>query len=582
MAMQPRAWMTSYLFSAWISHFIASIRRHSVISPEHRHLLILDGHNSHVILEVARLAKNVGLDLITLPSHTSHALQPLDVSVFKPFKQYFREYRDYWTSRNRDQSATKEVLAQWVSLGLRKALSVCNISSGFRRTGIYPLNSQAVDAHLTPSEVYRSHGRLDPADAPSSMEEAVIGDQEEETGDNQQTDGVEEGHDVPSGPAALYPLASSEQDIAADFSREPQAGTKHFFVGADPYGEAVDSDVAALDTEAPMPESITQFLQLPRFTPSASSHRRDPIVDFAKSVILTSSEYEEAAAIIITASEDATKEKQRQKQQREESKKRKLEEREEAMARRAASREEAQRLKDLKAAEKAETQPRRAAEREEAARVKAERAYQLAMARAEKAAQRSSRVDDLRFPRASRASETVEVRQNAEERLRARGCWTGESTSEGAALLHHNLQTSSSFAPVLHTPPYYPPVTAQPLHAQYFFPSPSSGFPSLSQFDVSPHSTRPITQNLNQFQVPASARSHRCNTSMRQEGGRLEEGPGTSRCNVTAARPSCAGKVGDGERGPQEVLERVREEARMTLRKIPAREKATGQARLEP
>ena len=211
MAMQPRAWMTSYLFSAWISHFIASIRRHSVISPEHRHLLILDGHNSHVTLEVARLAKNVGLDLITLPSHTSHALQPLDVSVFKPFKQYFREYRDYWTSRNRDQSATKEVLAQWVSLGLRKALSVCNISSGFRRTGIYPLNSQAVDAHLTPSEVYRSHGRLDPADAPSSMEEAVIGDQEEETGDNQQTDGVEEGHDVPSGPAALYPLASSDR-----------------------------------------------------------------------------------------------------------------------------------------------------------------------------------------------------------------------------------------------------------------------------------------------------------------------------------------------------------------------------------
>ena len=110
MAMQPRAWMTSYLFSAYISHFIASIRRHSVISLEHRHLLILDGNNPHVTLEVARLAKNVGLDLISLPSKTSHALQPLDVFVIKPFKQYLRKDRDYWTSRNIDQSATKEIL----------------------------------------------------------------------------------------------------------------------------------------------------------------------------------------------------------------------------------------------------------------------------------------------------------------------------------------------------------------------------------------------------------------------------------------------------------------------------------------
>ena len=122
--MQPRAWMTSYLFSVWISHYVASIRRHSLLSPEHRHLLIMDGH---VMLQVARLAKTVGLDLITLPSDTSHALQPLDVALFKPFKQFFREYKDYWMSRNLHQSASKEILAQWVSLALRKTLSISNI-----------------------------------------------------------------------------------------------------------------------------------------------------------------------------------------------------------------------------------------------------------------------------------------------------------------------------------------------------------------------------------------------------------------------------------------------------------------------
>jgi hypothetical protein len=43
------------------------------ISPEQRHLLILDSHNSHVTLDVAMEAKRVELDLLTLPSHTLQA-----------------------------------------------------------------------------------------------------------------------------------------------------------------------------------------------------------------------------------------------------------------------------------------------------------------------------------------------------------------------------------------------------------------------------------------------------------------------------------------------------------------------------
>lgn len=161
MAMQPRAWMTSYLFSAWISHFIECVRERHGISPERRHLLILDGHASHVTLDVVREARGAGLDLLTLPSHTSHDLQPLDVGVFKSFKQRFREYRDFWTSRHLGQPASKDILAQWVSLGLNKALSESNIRSGFRATGIWPFNRHAIDSQMTPSTAFReSSGRL--------------------------------------------------------------------------------------------------------------------------------------------------------------------------------------------------------------------------------------------------------------------------------------------------------------------------------------------------------------------------------------------------------------------------------------
>ena len=70
MAMQQRASMTSYLFIAWISHFVASVKRVGAISFKDRHLLLLDGHNSHVTLDVVRGASAAGLNLLTLPAHT--------------------------------------------------------------------------------------------------------------------------------------------------------------------------------------------------------------------------------------------------------------------------------------------------------------------------------------------------------------------------------------------------------------------------------------------------------------------------------------------------------------------------------
>jgi hypothetical protein len=150
MAMQPEGWMTASLFSQWISHFIKSLESRDGVSPTNRHLLIVDGHNSHVTLEVVHKAMQVGLDLVTLPSHTSHRLQPLDVSVFGPFKKAFKRYRDTWTLQNIGRGASKAMLAQWVLAALRKALTETNIKSGFRATGIWPFDREAVNQYMQP------------------------------------------------------------------------------------------------------------------------------------------------------------------------------------------------------------------------------------------------------------------------------------------------------------------------------------------------------------------------------------------------------------------------------------------------
>jgi hypothetical protein len=154
MSMQPWVWMNSYFFSAWISHFIEYVQCMGGILTENRHLLILDGHCSHVTLNVVQEARAIGLDLLILPSYTSHALQPLDVSVFKPFKTFFKEYRDFWTSKNLNQMVIKQILAHWVSLGLRRALTPRNIQSGFRTTRIFSYNKNALNAHFGSNAAY--------------------------------------------------------------------------------------------------------------------------------------------------------------------------------------------------------------------------------------------------------------------------------------------------------------------------------------------------------------------------------------------------------------------------------------------
>jgi hypothetical protein len=87
MAMQSKAWMTTFLFKEFLSFFKRFIL--SGISSTNKHLLILDEHGSHVTLEVIEQVKEFELDLITLPLHTFHAFQPLGVACLKPFKTIF-------------------------------------------------------------------------------------------------------------------------------------------------------------------------------------------------------------------------------------------------------------------------------------------------------------------------------------------------------------------------------------------------------------------------------------------------------------------------------------------------------------
>ena len=84
MTFQENGYVTSEIFLEWLGHFKNNVP--GGMSKENKHLLILDGHASHVTNEAIRFGRENGLDILTLPSHYSHELQPLDVAVFHPFK----------------------------------------------------------------------------------------------------------------------------------------------------------------------------------------------------------------------------------------------------------------------------------------------------------------------------------------------------------------------------------------------------------------------------------------------------------------------------------------------------------------
>ena len=66
----------------------------------------------------------------------------------------FRKYREFWTLRNKGKGTAKEDLAQWVSLALKKAMTLANIRKGISATCIWPLNCLAMDDKIRPSEVF--------------------------------------------------------------------------------------------------------------------------------------------------------------------------------------------------------------------------------------------------------------------------------------------------------------------------------------------------------------------------------------------------------------------------------------------
>lgn len=143
-------WMNSAIFILVMKHFI----KFSKSSLQNKTLLIMDNHYSHVSIEVIDLAKDNGVILLTLPPHCSHKLQPLDKTVFGPFKKYYNDACRAWLLNNPRNRITIHEIAGLVGKSYPLAFSTSNILSGFSSTGIFPFDKNIYkDEDFTASNV---------------------------------------------------------------------------------------------------------------------------------------------------------------------------------------------------------------------------------------------------------------------------------------------------------------------------------------------------------------------------------------------------------------------------------------------
>ncbi|XP_065642504.1 uncharacterized protein LOC136074131 [Hydra vulgaris] len=122
-------WFSDIEFKNFMQHLI----RH--VKPSNEYL------SSHLHFEALNLAMENGIVRLSLPPHYSYKLQPLDVSVFGPFKKYLSVAQDALLRNNPGKAITIYDIPNIVSDSLPLAIMCTNITKDFQKTDVYLNNA---------------------------------------------------------------------------------------------------------------------------------------------------------------------------------------------------------------------------------------------------------------------------------------------------------------------------------------------------------------------------------------------------------------------------------------------------------
>lgn len=151
--LSSNGWIDTELFEMWFRHHFLAYA-----PPVRPLLLLLDGHSSHFQPSFIRAAAEEQVIVFCLPPNTTHLTQPLDKGCFGPLKMFWREACQNYLSSNPSRVVTRFQFSKLFSEAWHKGMTMLNVVAGFRVTGVYPLNRDALKPKKCKSSLLEDTG----------------------------------------------------------------------------------------------------------------------------------------------------------------------------------------------------------------------------------------------------------------------------------------------------------------------------------------------------------------------------------------------------------------------------------------
>jgi len=157
----PSGWFDNYLFVLWMKDILIPYCRRL----RGKKLLLVDNLSSHISMEVIELCREHNIEFVCLPPNSTNKMQPLDVGVFGPMKNAWREQLRRYQDQDPEAKLIQKTEFPAMLLELLGALDTKkSLPSAFRKCGLFPINRQeVVDRIPAPVQVQDIADHIDAA-----------------------------------------------------------------------------------------------------------------------------------------------------------------------------------------------------------------------------------------------------------------------------------------------------------------------------------------------------------------------------------------------------------------------------------
>jgi hypothetical protein len=133
---------TGYSNGELAMYFLEHFIRHTKATADGpKRVILMDSHTSYTNPELAIRADQVNIILYTFPSHLTHALQPLDVAVFQPYKHWHKVAIQH-AMRSLDLDYNIASFFRDLTEIRQNTFKKGTILKAFRESGMWPINSK--------------------------------------------------------------------------------------------------------------------------------------------------------------------------------------------------------------------------------------------------------------------------------------------------------------------------------------------------------------------------------------------------------------------------------------------------------